>query len=154
MSFFPNFFYSFSKKYFLFQVAQSLLWLVAYFWHVTRPIMAFLMDSDLRGHIGGCCSGGCANFPANSHDLDDYDCCNLSDRFHINSGNSGNGCNPLQQVLLTPSGEEANDECATTKKVNKHLTCTENENVNKQLMSKVTATPKICDESHSTNLLV
>jgi len=136
------------------KVAQSLLWLVAYFWHVTRPIMAFLMDSDLRGHIGGCCGGGCLNFPANSHDLDDYDCCNLSDRFHINSGTSGNGCNPLQQVLLTPSGEEANDECATTKKVNKQLTCTENENVNKQLMSKVTATPKNCDESHSNNLLV
>merc|ERR1719220_2152079 len=77
------------------------------------------MDSDLRGHIGGCCSGGCGNFPANSHDLDDYDCCNLSDRFHLNSGNSGNGCNPLQQVLLTPSGEEANDECATTKKFKK-----------------------------------
>lgn len=123
------------------KVAQSLLWLVAYFWHVTRPILAFLMDSDLRGQIGGC--GGCLRFSANSHDLDDYDCCNLSDRFHNNSGNG----NPLQQVLLTPSGEEAN-EFAITKKVNKQLT----ENENKQL--KVTATPKNCDESHSNNLLV
>ena len=83
-------------------------------------------------------------FSANSHDLEDYDCCNLSDRFHNNSENG----NPLQQVLLTPSGEEA-DEFATTKKVNKQLT----ENENKQLM-KVTATPKNCDESHSNNLLV
>lgn len=129
------------------KVAQSLLWLVAYFWHVTRPILAFLMDSDLRGRG---CGGGCLKFPANSHDLDDFDCCNLSDRFHNNS-NSGNGNNPLQQVLLTPSGEEA-DEFATTKKVNKQLTCTENEN--KQLTMMVTATPKNCDESHSNNLLV
>ena len=99
-------------------------------------------------------------FSANSNDLDDYDCCNLSDRFQNNSGITTT--NPLHQVLLlTPSGEEADNEFATTKKVNKQLITenennkqltTENEN-NKQLM-KVTATPKNCDESHSNNLLV
>ena len=31
-----------------FQVGQSLLWLVAYFWHVTRPLLAFLMDPELK----------------------------------------------------------------------------------------------------------
>jgi len=30
------------------KVGQSLLWLVAYFWHVTRPLLAFLMDTDLK----------------------------------------------------------------------------------------------------------
>lgn len=30
------------------KVAQSLLWLVAYFWHVTRPLLAFLMDAELK----------------------------------------------------------------------------------------------------------
>lgn len=35
------------------KVGQSLLWLVAYFWHVTRPLLAFLMDPELK--IKGCC---------------------------------------------------------------------------------------------------
>lgn len=30
------------------KVGQSLLWLVAYFWHVTRPLLAFLMDPELK----------------------------------------------------------------------------------------------------------
>lgn len=37
-----------------FQVAQSLLWLLAYFWHATRPLLAILLDPDLK--IGGCCT--------------------------------------------------------------------------------------------------
>lgn len=35
------------------KVGQSLLWLVAYFWHVTRPLLVFLMDPELK--IKGCC---------------------------------------------------------------------------------------------------
>lgn len=35
------------------KVGQSLLWLVAYFWHVTRPLLAFLMDPELK--IKSCC---------------------------------------------------------------------------------------------------
>ncbi len=34
-----------------FQVAQSLLWLVAYFWHSTRPALAILLDADLKTSI-------------------------------------------------------------------------------------------------------
>ena len=29
------------------------MWLVAYFWHVTRPLLVFLMDPELK--IKGCC---------------------------------------------------------------------------------------------------
>lgn len=34
------------------KVAQSLLWLVAYFWHVTRPALAILLDPDLKCEVG------------------------------------------------------------------------------------------------------
>jgi hypothetical protein len=34
-----------------FQVAQSLLWLVAYFWHFTRPALAILLDPDLKSDV-------------------------------------------------------------------------------------------------------
>ena len=34
-------------------MAQSLLWLLAFFWHVTRPLLAILIDPDLP--LNGCC---------------------------------------------------------------------------------------------------
>merc|ERR1719468_191943 len=37
-----------SQHTWMIKVAQSLLWLVAYFWHVTRPLLAFLMDTELK----------------------------------------------------------------------------------------------------------
>lgn len=33
------------------KVAQSLLWLVAYFWHFTRPALALLLDPDLKQEL-------------------------------------------------------------------------------------------------------
>ena len=36
---------------FYFQVAQSLLWLVAYFWHFTRPALAILLDPDIKSDV-------------------------------------------------------------------------------------------------------
>jgi hypothetical protein len=35
-------------------VAQSLLWLVAYFWHFTRPALAILLDPDLKSDVAKC----------------------------------------------------------------------------------------------------
>ena len=32
-------------------MAQSLLWLVAYFWHFTRPALAILLDPDLKQEV-------------------------------------------------------------------------------------------------------
>jgi hypothetical protein len=33
------------------QLAQSFFWLVAYFWHFTRPALAMLLDPDLKQDI-------------------------------------------------------------------------------------------------------
>ena len=53
-------------------MAQSLLWLLAFFWHVTRPLLAILIDPDLP--LNGCCgskSGLSSNLnrPAELYDL-------------------------------------------------------------------------------------
>merc|ERR1712226_373282 len=39
------------------RVCQSLLWLVAYFWHFARPTLVIAMDQDLKASGGGgkCC---------------------------------------------------------------------------------------------------
>ena len=44
---------TFTNFFLLLQVAQSLLWLLAFFWHVTRPLLAILIDPDLP--LNGCC---------------------------------------------------------------------------------------------------
>ncbi len=36
---------------FALQLAQSFFWLVAYFWHFTRPILAMMLDPDLKQDI-------------------------------------------------------------------------------------------------------
>ena len=54
-------------------MAQSLLWLLAFFWHVTRPLLAILIDPDLP--LNGCClaksaqGGQGSNFRPEIHDL-------------------------------------------------------------------------------------
>lgn len=45
------------------KVAQSLLWLVAYFWHATRPLLAILMDQELQAKGCACCA------PSGAYDL-------------------------------------------------------------------------------------
>lgn len=78
------------------KVTQSLLWLVAYFWHTTRPILAFLMDSDLRGHhVGGCCYVT----HTYSNDLQD-DCSSLR------NNSDRNLSEPKQVLLKTPNGDD------------------------------------------------
>ena len=54
----------------LFQVAQSLLWLLAFFWHVTRPLLAILIDPDLP--LNGCC-GSKSSGTGNSRPVELYD---------------------------------------------------------------------------------
>ena len=36
-------------------MAQSLLWLIAYFWHFTRPALAILLDPDLKSDVAKLC---------------------------------------------------------------------------------------------------
>ena len=38
----------------VFQVCQSLLWLVAYFWHFARPALVIAMDQDLKSALVFC----------------------------------------------------------------------------------------------------
>jgi len=81
------------------KVTQSLLWLVAYFWHTTRPILAFMMDPDLRGRQGGCCASSHHTY---SNDLED-------ERVIIKDGRDRQNNSEPQQVFLTTTqtGEEA-----------------------------------------------
>ena len=68
------------------QVAQSLLWLVAYFWHVTRPLLALLMDNDLKF--------GCVSPASSSHHATEYNLVQLS------SSNSSKKNNLLPQRVM------------------------------------------------------
>lgn len=52
------------------KVAQSLLWLLAFFWHVTRPLLAILIDPDLP--LNGCC-GSKSSGTGNSRPVELYD---------------------------------------------------------------------------------
>ena len=72
---------------------------MAYFWHATRPILAFMMDPDLRGRQGGCCASSHHTY---SNDLDD-------DRVIIKDGRDRQNNSEPQQVFLTTTqtGEEA-----------------------------------------------
>jgi hypothetical protein len=68
------------------KVAQSLLWLVAYFWHVTRPLLALLMDNDLKF--------GCVSPASSSHHATEYNLVQLS------SSNSSKKNNLLPQRVM------------------------------------------------------
>ena len=48
-------------------MAQSLLWLLAFFWHVTRPLLAILIDPDLP--LNGFCGPKVRQRQPEIHDL-------------------------------------------------------------------------------------
>jgi len=53
------------------KVAQSLLWLLAFFWHVTRPLLAILIDPDLP--LNGCCGSKSSGTGGSSRPVELFD---------------------------------------------------------------------------------
>lgn len=84
------------------KVGQSLLWLVAYFWHVTRPLLAFLMDPELK--IKSCCQP-----PYDLVETEGQKGQILNSKGQISIGGNRGGQRPLK-VMLSPEITAESDE--------------------------------------------
>jgi len=119
------------------KVGQSLLWLVAYFWHVTRPLLAFLMDTDLKIK-SSCCQPPYDLVEAEGGHGGHHDSQNVGAARNntVNGGLGLNGGhrNPLKVMLSPEITAESDENELTSLNINQEKN-SENENDDHKIIS-------------------